>query len=142
MFGRPLVPEELALAKLLVQVAAGWIREAIDEAGKDALSADDPRAQLVTYMMVREALAVPMELVGHTSYQEASDDRSHGGTFAAAADLMEFTEGHRRMLGLSATAQPEACFDGYPEPLQGITYRPTPGGVTVLGQVAIGESWT
>lgn len=141
MFGRTLTAEESMLALLLVQAAALWIRNAIEEAGKDPLALTDPMAQLVTYMVVRDALAVPMNLSGYTSYQRASDDRSEGGTLAEAGNMLDFTEHHRKMLGLTGVAEPQFQCEGYPLPLQGIRYQPAPGGVEVLGEVAIGENW-
>src|SRR5262245_31152627 len=116
MFPRkPLTDEETTLAAFLLQAAAVWIRNAIADAGKPALADDDPMAKLVTFEVVRDALALPGDLLGHISYQRMTDDRSEGGTLAQAAGLLDFTEKHRRMLGLSATASPEyGGFCGFP----------------------------
>lgn len=112
---RPLSTAEQNLANLLLTAAAVWIR---DPSRRPDIDADDPMAKLVTFQVVRDALAVPAELVGHLAYERASDDRSEGGTLAAAGDLLDFTEWHRELLGLSGAAAPApGGFDsGFPMP--------------------------
>lgn len=140
MFPRqPMTDQETLLAELLLEAAARWIRDAIEEAGLDPLAVDDPMARLVSYEVVRDALAVPGDLAGHLSYQRMTDDRSEGGTLVAAGNLLEFTPNHRRMLGLTASALPQSYFDGYPEPFPQQWYQNTPAGPVVVGTVVIGE---
>lgn len=112
---RPLSEAEQNLATLLLTAASAWIR---DPSRLPDLDSDDPMAKLVVFQVVREALAVPAELVGHIAYERASDDRSEGGTLAAVGDLLQFTEWHRELLGLSGAAEPIATgFDsGFPMP--------------------------
>jgi hypothetical protein len=121
-----------------------WIRNAIAAAGMDPLLITDPMAKLVSFMVVRDALAVPGDLAGHLSYQRATDDRSEGGTLAAGGDLLDFTEHHRRMLGLSAAALPTSggMCSGFPdarEPWWGGRYQNTPAGPVTIGTVVLGE---
>lgn len=140
MFPRkPMTDQEVLLATLLLEAAARWIRDAISEAGKDPLDIADPMAKLVSYEVVRDALAVPGDLAGHLSYQRMSDDRSEGGTLAEAGNLLDFTPHHRRMLGLTESALPQSNFDGYPEPFPQQWYQNTPAGPVVVGTVVIGE---
>lgn len=140
MFPRqPMTDQETLLAGLLLEAAARWIRDAIAEAGKDPLAIDDPMARLVSFEVVRDALAVPGDLAGHISYQRMSDNRSEGGTLAEAGALLDFTPHHRRMLGLTESALPQSNFDGYPEPFPTQWYQNTPAGPVVVGTVVIGE---
>lgn len=112
---RPLSTQEQSLATLLLNAAAVWIR---DPSRSPGLDSSDPMAQLVTYQVVRDALAVPMALVGHLAYERGSDNRTEGGTLAAAADLLNFTEHHRELLGLSGAAAPTpgGFNSGFPMP--------------------------
>ena len=125
---RPLTAAETNLATLLLNAASLWIR---DPARCPGLDSNDPMAQLVTFDVVRQALAVPAQFAGYTSYEQMSDDRSEGGTFAALADLLAFTEWHRELLGLSGAAAPVAngMCSGFPMP-NAIQYGGGPAGVT------------
>lgn len=142
LFPRTLTDQESALAVFLLEAASVWIRNAIAAAGRPPLDVTDPMAKLVSFEVTRDALAVPADLLGHVSYQHATDDRSEGGTLATAGGLLDFTEKHRRMLGLSATALPQSGgfdsgFGG--EDCRGYRYQNTPGGPVVVGTVVIGE---
>jgi hypothetical protein len=144
MFPRQLTDQESALAVFLLEAAALWIRNAIAAAGRTPLDATDPMAKLVSFEVTRDALAVPADLLGHISYQHATDNRSEGGTLAAAGGLLDFTEKHRRMLGLSATALPQyGGFEhGFGDTRRGYHYQNTPAGPVVVGAVVIGdEPW-
>lgn len=112
---RPLSTQEQNLATMLLNAAALWIR---DPSRRPDLDSSDPMAQLVTFDVVRQALAIPADLVGHVAYERASDDRSEGGTLAAVADLLNFTEWHRELLGLSGAAAPvtDGFDSGFPMP--------------------------
>jgi hypothetical protein len=142
MFPRqPMSDQETNLAGLLLQAAARWIRDAIAAAGRTPLDPADPMARLVSYEVVRDALAVPGDLAGHLSYQRMTDNRSEGGTLVAAGNLLEFTPNHRKMLGLTASALPQGSFDGYPDPIPAWHYQNTPAGPVTVGTVVIGEAW-
>lgn len=144
MFPRLLTDGEVSLASLLLEAAAGWIRTAISGAGKDPLALDDPMAKLVSYEVVRDALAVPGDLAGHLSYMRATDDRSESGTLVAAGGLLDFTDHHRRMLGLTASVLPQyGGFDsGFGEDMiPAVRYVNSPAGVQVIGEVVIGEGF-
>jgi hypothetical protein len=144
MFPRLLTDSETALADLLLEAAAMWIRTAITDAGRDPLAVDDPMAKLVSYEVVRDALAVPGDLAGHLSYMRQSDDRAESGTLAAAGGLLEFTEHHRKMLGLTGSILPQyGGFDsGFGElAAPSLGYANTPAGPVVVGEVVVGETW-
>lgn len=140
MFPRTLKASETALAELLLDSAAATIRKAIEDAGKDPLAADDPNAKLVSFLLVSEALAVPADLSGHSQYLRQSDDRISSGTLLAGGPLLDFTDHHRRLLGLTGTVLPEYYFDGYPEPTPGVRYVNSPAGPQFVGEVVIGEA--
>lgn len=125
---RPLSAAETSLATLLLNAAAVWIR---DPSRRPGLDSSDPMAQLVTFDVVRQALAVPAQFAGYKSYEQMSDDRSEGGTFAGAADMLQFTEWHRELLGLSGAAAPVAdgMCSGFPMPTA-IEYDGGPAGMT------------
>jgi hypothetical protein len=112
---RPLSDTETNLATLLLNAASVWIR---DPSRRPGLDSTDPMGQLVTFQVVREALAVPAELYGHLEYETSSDDRIESGTLAAAVDILNFTEWHRELLGLSGAAGPAAggMHSGFPMP--------------------------
>lgn len=144
---RQLSDGEVTLAQLLLQAAATFIRDACDEGGLPEPPPDDPMAKLVSFEVVRDALQVPADLAQFTSYQRATDDRSEGGTLAVAGDLLDITENHRRMLGLSLAAAPQSggfCSGfgqaGFGED-SGYRYANSPAGPVLIGQVAIGEGW-
>lgn len=142
MFPRTLTDGEVTLANLLLEAAAMWIRQAISDAGKDPLAIDDPMAKLVSYEVVRDALAVPGDLAGHLTYSRATDDRSEAGTLIQAGGLLDFTDHHRRMLGLTASVLPQwGGFDsGFGElTAPGLRYTNSPAGPVVVGEVVIGE---
>lgn len=105
---RPLVTEETALATLTLKAAAIIIRRAFTDAGQTppTVGTDDEMARLVSYQLAREALPAVSEMVGRTQYTIQTDDRIESGTLAAAADLIDFTDHHRRLLGLPLGAQP------------------------------------
>lgn len=140
LFPRALKTSETLLAGLLLDSAAAMIRKAIEDAGKDPLAADDANAKLVSFMLVAEALAVPADLSGHSQYLRQTDDRISSGTLLAGGPLLDFTDHHRRLLGLSGTVLPEYFFDGYPEPDPGLRYVNSPAGPQLVGEVVIGEA--
>lgn len=125
---RPLNTQERALAGLLLQAAAVYIR---DPSRSPGLDSDDPMAQLVTFQVVREAMAVPAALYGHLQYETGSDDRIESGTLAAAVDILYFTDWHRELLGLSGSAGPAGggMNSGFPMPTAA-QYDGGPAGYT------------
>lgn len=141
---RQLSDGEVVLAKMLLQAASKIIRDACEEGGLPLPPLNDPMAQLVSFQMVREALAVPAELAHFTNYQRSTDDRLEGGTLAAAGGLLDFTDNHRRMLGLSLAAAPQSGgFDSGFGELTGSSYRyaNSPAGPVLVGEVVIGDRW-
>lgn len=101
LFARTLTARESALARLLCQAAANWIRR---EAGDLPLSSTE--AKLVTFDVVSAALARPAEYAGFREVTRTTDDRTLGYTLESAAALLEFTDRHRDQLGLSMSARP------------------------------------
>jgi hypothetical protein len=112
---RPLSTEEQALANLLLTAAAAYIRA---PSRCPTLDSTDPMGQLVTFQVVREAMAVPADLYGHLQYETGSDDRIESGTLAAAVDILYFTDWHRELLGISgsAAAVSGGMHSGFPMP--------------------------
>jgi hypothetical protein len=112
---RPLSAQEQALANLLLTAAAAYIR---NPTRCPNLDSSDPMGQLVSFQVVREAMAVPADLYGHLQYETGSDDRIESGTLAAAVDILYFTDWHRELLGISGAAGPAACgmHSGFPMP--------------------------
>jgi hypothetical protein len=98
---RPLSTQEQALANLLLTAATAYIR---DPSRCPGLDSSDPMGQLVTFQVVREAMAVPAQLYGHLEYRTGSDDRIEQGVLAAAVDILYFTDWHRELLGISGAA--------------------------------------
>lgn len=106
MFARTLSVRERALADLLVQAAANWIRQRLPD-----LPVYHTEARLVTYDVVAAVLRKPGEYAGFSQVTRTTDDRTLGYTLDAAGDLLEFTDRHLQLLGLSVTAQPRAMTD-------------------------------
>jgi hypothetical protein len=107
MFPRTLTAAETALVGKLLTAAAMWIRERDAAAGKTERAADDPMALLVTYEVVRDAIALPGGLAGHVQYSRQTDDRIDSGTLRAdVGGLLDFNERHYMLLGLSASVGP------------------------------------
>lgn len=110
---RPLSTQEQALATLLLNAAALIIRREFDKAGKTAPTpgTDDDMAKLVSFELARDAMPAVEEMAGRTQYTIQTDDRIESGTIAAAADLIDFTDHHRLLLGLPVGARP--TFGGF-----------------------------
>lgn len=105
---RPLSTQETALATLLLRAAALVIRREFDKAGMTppSVGTDDDMARLVSFELARDAMPAVEEMAGRTQYTIQTDDRIESGTIAAAADLVEFTDHHRLLLGLPVGARP------------------------------------
>lgn len=108
MFARALSAQEMTLAALLCQAAANWIRHPSRLPG---LPPSNTEAKLVTFDVVSAALARPAEYVGFSSVTRTTDDRTTGYTLESAAQLLEFTDRHRDLLGLSTAAAPTITVD-------------------------------
>jgi hypothetical protein len=108
MFARALSVPERVLATLLCQAAANWIR---DPSRLPDLPVSSSEAKLVTFDVVKAALARPAQYAGFTQVTRTTDDRTMGYTLEAAAELLEFTDRHREMLGLSTSARPRMQVD-------------------------------
>lgn len=108
MFARTLSAAERALATLLCQAAANWIR---DPSRLPDLPLTSVEAKLVTYDVVAAVMRRPGEYQGFSQVTRTTDDRTMGYTLEAAARMLEFTAAHREMLGLSETASPRAQVD-------------------------------
>lgn len=108
---RPLSVTEQALAEILVRAAAAWIR---DPSRLPDLPASDERGKLVTYDVVK-AMFGPEGVTDSrvTELTRTTDDRTLTVKLAQAAEMLDFTERHLQMLGLSLTAAPHATFTGY-----------------------------
>ncbi|SIF19085.1 hypothetical protein [Mycobacteroides abscessus] len=108
---RPLSATEQALAEILVRAAAAWIR---DPSRLPDLPASDERGKLVTYDVVK-AMFGPEGVTDSrvTELTRTTDDRTLTVKLAQAAEMLDFTERHLQMLGLSLTAAPQAIFTGY-----------------------------
>lgn len=121
MYG-PLSAPQQALATRLLRAAKIWIDREINKAGKDPLPSDDDMAILVSFEVVRDALPGIMPdgtplAPRQTGYTVQTDDRQEQGTLSAMAGLLDFTDHHRNLLGLTTSATPiGAGFDsGFPE---------------------------
>lgn len=106
MFARPLSVVERALAAMLCQAAANRIRSWLP-----GLPLSSVEAKLVTFDVVKTALARPAEYQGFSQVTRTTDDRTLGYTFDSAAELLEFTDRHRELLGLSLSAAPAITVD-------------------------------
>lgn len=108
MFPRSLLAPERVLAGLLVQAAANWIR---NPSRLPDLPLGSVEAKLVTYDVVAAVFRRPGEYAGFSQVTRTTDDRTMGYTLEAAAELLNFTDKHREMLGLSVAAQPRIEVD-------------------------------
>ena len=110
---RVLTAGERLLVGLLVQATADWIR---DPSRLPGLPTTDPlaeRAKLVTYDVVRSALSAEGADPLVRQIMAQSDGRTTQVTYAGASALLDFTDRHLEMLGLSTTAAPQARFDSF-----------------------------
>lgn len=108
MFARTLSAQENALSALLCQAAANWIRH---PSRLPNLPLTSVEAKLVTFDVVREAMARPSEYTGFSQITRTTDDRTTGYTLEAVAELLHFTDRHRDMLGLSLSSAPQITVD-------------------------------
>lgn len=105
---RDLSAHERTLAERMLQAAAVWIR---DPARRPDIAQDDPMAYLVSFEVVRDAMPAISgiggeSLAGHINYSRGTDARMESGTLAQVAGLLDFTDRHLELLGLSTTALP------------------------------------
>ncbi|WP_280489499.1 hypothetical protein [Nocardia farcinica] len=108
-------------ATLLIAAAEAWIR---DPSRRPDIDDDDPIAKVVVVEVVRAAMAVPPDFVGHTSYSDTMGPWARSGTLATTAGTLMFLADHERRLGISSMPMPSGDFGD----LAGYRYPP-PGAV-------------
>lgn len=101
---RALKPAEEQLAEWLLEVASDWIRQ-----HKPDISTNSVPARLVVTEVVSNALRYN-KYQPLSSFTEQTSHSTLSGTFSDAAQILDFTDRHRDMLGIPIKSPPQYLF--------------------------------
>lgn len=103
--GRPLNSTQTADAQLMLEAAADWIRER-----RPDIDEQDAKAKLVSIHVVRTAL-MTSQYAGLSTFSKTVGGITRSGTLSNPGELLDFTDFHKELLGISFRAGPRWHFE-------------------------------
>lgn len=104
---RPLSEQEAVWATQLLDAAGRWITRK-----RPDIAPGDPDAKLVSIDVVRTALNTA-EHAGRVSYSWTVGATSGSGTLANPGALLDFTDFHRELLGITTSKSPTTALGSF-----------------------------